>query len=255
MSGTLTPGGFNWLELGTTDKEAAKGFYSALFGWGFHEFPMGPDDTYTIFHMGDRSTGAAYEMGTEMTARGIPPHWMLYVTVADADAAAAKVTELGGNVLTPPFNVMDQVRMAVIQDPTGAHISIAQPINRFGFGAKEEPGSFAWADLFSTDSEKAAKFYTELFGWTTYVEGSPYIHFKNGEDFIAGSMPGTLPEGVPPHWMPYITVADCDKSLEKAVSLGATTLYGPVTMEGIGRFATIADPQGAAISIFQTAAN
>ena len=253
MSGTpaLTPGSFSWLELGTTDKEAAKAFYASLFGWGFHELPFGPDDTYTTFHLQERSAAGSYELSSDMTASGVPPHWMLYVTVKDADATAAKVTELGGTVVMPPFNVMDLVRIAVIQDPTGAHISISQPINHTGFGVKEEPGSFAWGDLFTTDSEKAAKFYTELFGWTTYVEGSPYIHFKNGEEYIAGSMPGSLPEGVPPHWMPYIAVADADASLAKAVSLGAKTLFGPMTMEGIGRFASLMDPQGAVFSIFQ----
>jgi len=244
----IKPGGFNWLELHTSDVAAAKSFYGALFGWEFNDVPLGPDSIYTIFHMGGRSTAAAYESGP---GQGIPPHWLLYVTVANADASAAKVSALGGTIVMPPMDVMDQVRIAVFQDPTGAHIALSQPINHTGLGVKEEPGSFAWADLFSTDSEKAAKFYAELFGWTTYVEGSPYIHFKNGEEFIAGSMPGSLPEGVPSHWMPYIAVADADASLAKAVSLGAKTLFGPMDLEGVGRFASIMDPQGAAISIYQ----
>ena len=249
---TPTPGGFNWLELHTPDQKAAKAFYCALFGWEFNDFPLGPDSVYTIFNLQGRATAAAYESSPE---RGIPPHWLLYVTVANADSSAAKVSELGGTVVMPPMDVMDQVRLAVFQDPTGAHIALSQPINNTGLGVKEEPGSFAWADLFSTDSEKAAKFYCDLFGWTTYVEGSPYIHFKNGEEFIAGSMPGSLPQGVPSHWMPYIAVANTDESLAKAVSLGAKALFGPVDLEGVGRFASLMDPQGAAISIFQAEAH
>jgi predicted enzyme related to lactoylglutathione lyase len=248
----ITPGSFSWLELGTSDREGAIKFYTALFGWGYSEFPMGENgEMYTIFNLGERSTGAAYELSLEMTGNGVPPHWMLYVTVTDADATAARVAELGGKVIMQPFNVMDQVRIAVIQDPTGAHISLAQPINHTGLGVKEEPGGFAWADLCSTDAERASKFYVDLFGWSTYVGDSPYIHFKIGEEYIAGAMPGSLPEGVPSHWMPYIMVEGCDASLAKAVSLGAKTVFGPVDLEGVGRFASFIDPQGAAISIYQ----
>jgi len=181
-------------------------------------------------------------MGADMTANGIPPHWGLYVMVKDADKSTARVKELGGTVVLEPFDVMDQVRMAVIKDPTGAHINMAQPIQNTGFDLTEVPGSLAWADLFSPDSEKAAKFYCDVFGWTSYIGDSPYIHFKNGERFIAGSMPGTLREGMPPHWLPYIAVESADASIGKAKSLGGNLYHGPETMEGVGRFAVLADP-------------
>jgi len=249
---TQTPGDFNWLELQTSDSASARAFYTALFDWEYAEVPLGPDDTYTIFNIGGKTTAAAYQLGSDMLAQGIPPHWGLYVSVIDADASAAKAQQLGGTVPMEPFDVMDQVRMAVLQDPTGAQISIAQPINNTGLGLVDKPGSFVWTDLFSPDSTRAAEFYCGLFGWTTYVGDSPYIHFKNGEKYIAGSMPGTLQPGMPPHWLPYIGVESCDAGAEKAKSLGATVHYGPVTMEGIGRYAVLADPQGAVFAVFES---
>ena len=80
------PGTFCWVELGTTYGEAAKKFYTELFGWGFTDNPIGPDMVYTMLQKGGKSAGALYQMGPQQT--GMPPHWNIYVAVASADAAA-----------------------------------------------------------------------------------------------------------------------------------------------------------------------
>ena len=69
---------------------------------------------------------------------------------------------------------------------------------------------------------------------------------------VGGCM--TLPPeaaGVPPHWMNYITVADCDGAARKAEGLGAKVVFGPMDVPSVGRFATLLDPQGAAVSIIK----
>jgi hypothetical protein len=248
---SIPPGNFGWLELATSDQAGGKEFYCALFGWEFMDVPMGPDATYTIFSLKGSTVAAGYQLGSEMQSRGIPPHWLLYVAVSNADSTAAKVEPAGGLVVMPPFDVMDQVRIAVLQDPTGAYFSISQPMKNTGLELINEPGSLVWADLASSDAERAAKFYVDVFGWTTYVEGSPYIHFKNGETYVGGSMPGVLPAGIPAHWMPYIGVNNLAASVSKAESLGAKVLMPAHTMEGVGSFSAITDPQGAAISLFE----
>ncbi len=215
------------------------------------DIPMGESFTYTIFSLEGQTVAAGYHLTAEMNERNVPPHWMLYVAVTDADATAEKVKAAGGAVVMGPFDVMDQVRIAICHDPTHAYFSVSQPMKNTGLGIVGETGSLVWADLYSTDSEVAAKFYTEVFGWKAHVEGSPYIHFINGEEYIAGSMPGVLPPGVPSHWMPYIGVADLDESVKKAEGLGAKVLMPVMAMEGVGSFAAIADPQGAAISLFE----
>ena len=90
------PGSFCWFELATSDQHAAKQFYGRLFGWGAADMPMGPGDFYTMFKLEGRDTGAAYTLKPEQKQLGIPPHWAIYITVADADQSAAKVGPAGG---------------------------------------------------------------------------------------------------------------------------------------------------------------
>src|SRR5580693_4061397 len=99
------PGSFSWIELATTNQPAAKAFYSSLFGWEPADFPMGPDQFYTIFNIGGRAAAAGYTIDGAMAAQGVPPHWGIYVATESADAAAEKVTAAGGKVLAGPFDV------------------------------------------------------------------------------------------------------------------------------------------------------
>src|SRR5450631_3501364 len=112
-------GSFVWIELGTTDQAAAKNFYGSLFGWNASDMPMGPDDYYTIFRLEGRDTAAAYTLRPDRSGSA-PTHWMLYISVDNVDDAAALAAHLGGTVPSPPFDVYDAGRMAVVQDPTGA---------------------------------------------------------------------------------------------------------------------------------------
>src|SRR5437660_166619 len=118
------PGEFSWVELGTTDQAAAKTFYSSLFGWAAKDMPMGPNEFYTMFRLEGRDAAAGYTIRAEDRAKGVPPHWMMYIAVQSADETAGKVGQLGGKVLAPPFDVFESGRMAVILDPTGATFSL-----------------------------------------------------------------------------------------------------------------------------------
>jgi predicted enzyme related to lactoylglutathione lyase len=121
------PGSFCWIELATTDQNAAKRFYSSLFGWAPADMPMGPGEFYTMFRLDGRDAAAAYTMRKEQQERGLPPYWGIYVAVESADKAAERAAAVGGRVLAPPFDVFDVGRMAVVQDPTGATFSVWQP--------------------------------------------------------------------------------------------------------------------------------
>lgn len=251
------PGDFCWLELGTTDQNAAKNFYGALFGWNANDAPMGPNEFYTIFRMDGRDAAAAFTLRPEELARGIPTHWQPYIAVENADAAASKVSELGGTVIESPFDVPDAGRMAVIRDPTGAFFSIFQAKRHAGLGIVGEPGAFCWADLSTPDPDRAKQFYSGLFGWqllTGEKDSSGYLHIKNGEQFIGGIPPAQHRDPkTPPHWLIYIQVSDVDASAQKAKELGARIYAPPMTIEGAGRFAVLADPQGAVFAIFKSA--
>jgi len=141
------PGDFCWMELATTDHAAAKKFYSELFPWSFTEFPIGPDELYTMFKVDGRDVGAAYTLRAEQQKQGIPAHWNLYVAVENAEAAVSRALELGAKLLASPLDVFDAGRMDVLEDPTGAAFSVWQAKRHTGFGIKGVPATFCVADL------------------------------------------------------------------------------------------------------------
>jgi uncharacterized protein len=249
------PGTFCWVELGTTDGEAAKKFYTELFGWSPNDNPIGPGMVYTMLQLNGKDVGALYQMPDEMTSQGVPPHWLSYASVTSADETAEKAKSLGGTLMKEPFDVMDFGRMAVIQDPTGAMFAIWQPRKHPGVGVTNVPNSLCWNELGTTDSAKAGDFYSGLFGWEKNVQNfgpMEYTMFMNG-DKPAGGMFVFPPEmaDVPPNWLAYFAVDDCDAKAQKASELGAITIAPPSDIPGIGRFSIMQDPQGAAFAIIK----
>lgn len=250
-------GSFCWIELATTDQNAAKSFYTSLFGWAVTDNPMGPGDFYSIFKLNGRDAAAGYTMRKDEQAQGVPPHWNLYIATDSADQAAARAAEAGGKVLAPAFDVMDVGRMAVVQDPTGAVFCVWRAKKNTGIGIAGDPGTLCWADLSTPDPDRAAKFYAAVFGWKVergQNDPSGYLHIKNGEDFIGGIPPAAHrnPQ-TPPHWLIYFLVADVAASAAKAGNLGAKILMLPKDMAGVGTWAIIADPQGAVFAVFKSA--
>jgi uncharacterized protein len=249
------PGTFCLVELATTDQDAAKTFYTQLFGWSSLDHPMGPNRIYTMFRIQDRDVASAYTMWPQMLEQGIPPHWDLYITVENADETAARAKELGAKIFREPFDVMEFGRMAVIQDPTGAVFCIWQPKAGIGIQLGGVPGTLCWADLSSPDADRAKTFYEKLFGWAI-VKGehddSGYLHIKNGDQFIGGVLPANLRNpNTPPHWMAYFVVENTDAATAKVHSLGGRTYMPPTDIPNAGRFSIVADPQGAAFALFQ----
>jgi len=149
-------GSFCWVELHTTDQPAAKNFYASLFGWAIHDSPMGPNEVYTIFRLQNRDAAAACTLRPEQRSQGVPPHWMLYIAVDSADAAAAQVQKLNGKAFGPAFDVMDAGRMAIAQDPTGATFCLWQANKNNGIGIAQVNGTFCWADLSTPDPKRAS---------------------------------------------------------------------------------------------------
>jgi predicted enzyme related to lactoylglutathione lyase len=249
-------GSFCWIELHTSDQPAAKAFYAALFGWEPNDMPMGPNDFYTIWRLQGRDAAAGCTLRPEESAHGVPPHWMIYISVDDVDASATKAQGLGGTIIAPAFDVMDAGRMAVIQDPTGAVFCLWKAKGSTGIGIAGEHGTLCWADLSTPDTKRASDFYSALFGWQIAADPkdkSGYLHIKNGEHFIGGVPPSIYRQpGTPPHWMAYFQVDDVDTTAGVAKEKGASLFMPPMTVEGVGRMSVIADPQGAVFAIFKS---
>jgi predicted enzyme related to lactoylglutathione lyase len=252
------PGTFSWAELATTDSSGAKKFYGALLGWEFDDMPSGPGMVYSMSKVGGQYVGGVFDIHGDM--KGMPPNWASYVTVEDADAMVKKVTANGGKLIKEPFDVFDVGRMAVIQDPTGAPLCIWQPKKHIGAGVIHDPGAMTWNELFTSDVDRAGKFYAATFGWTTTpVDMGPagtYTLFgRAGEkNNVGGMMPlGPQMKGVPPHWLVYFAVTDVDASAKKAAELGGKVMSPPMDIPNVGRFAVVQDPQGAVLALYKGA--
>jgi uncharacterized protein len=120
-------------------------------------------------------------------------------------------------------------------------------------------GTFIWYDLNTTDEKGAKAFYTEVIGWGTEEwneTGMPYTMLKAGDQAFGGLM--TLPEearqmGAPPHWIAYVGTPDVDASAAQVKELGGQIYAPPMDIPKVGRFAVVADPQGAVIALFKPA--
>lgn len=248
------PGTFCWVELATTEQEAAKAFYASLFGWSTEDNPVPPNDFYTIFVSGQRFAAGAYTLRPEQRSQHVAPHWMLYVAVESADDAAARTAKLGGRVLASPSDVDGIGRMAVLQDPTGAAFSVWQAKLHQGIGVAGVEGTLCWADLVTPDPARASRFYCDLFSWTIKADEndpSGYLHIQSGDRFIGGIPPSRGRDPISPYWLVYFAVTDCGQSVAKAKQLGARLMLPPTSMEDVGRWAVLADPQGAAFAMFE----
>ncbi len=234
-------GTFSWAELATSDADGAKSFYTALLGWDYDDSPIGDGMVYSMAKRDGRYVAALF--GSDQ-----PPHWNCYVTVDSVDATAARAAELGGHVMAEPFDVMDVGRMAVVQDPTGAFVSVWEARRHPGAGRVNEPGAMTWNDLTTPDVETAARFYSEWMGWRIeeipHAEG--YRVIFNGERSNGGMRPDP---DMPPFWLPYFGVDDVERGMERVRELGGTVHFGPQAVPN-GAFAIAGDPQGAGFAIW-----
>jgi predicted enzyme related to lactoylglutathione lyase len=235
---SYTPGTICWVDLVAEDVDAAKTFYTGLFGWDYE----GPDD-YAVAQLDGQAVAAIVPRPDP----SMPPHWNVYVSVEDADASAARAESLGATIVLAAGDVGDSGRLAVFQDPQGAILSLWQPGKHFGAAVVNGPGLLSWNDLLTPDPEASAAFYRELFGWDiTEIAPGQYWSIANGPAKNGGMMP--LPPGAHPAWNLYFGFASTEAAVARAGELGGTVVMGPMAVPG-GQFAIIRDPQNAVFSV------
>jgi predicted enzyme related to lactoylglutathione lyase len=258
------PHGFpGWVDLSTTDQQAATDFYTGLFQWTAEEMPTGTGSTYTMLSLDGRLVCG---LGPQApgTPPGVPPSWTTYVLVGDLDEIVAATPGAGGDVLMPALDVLASGRMAMVSDPSGAVLGLWQPRDHQGADVFNEPGSVCWNELQSRDLAAALPFYEELFGWRwerTGESGEEYFvahldakgaRAEGVDTSVAGAMvtPEGVPEAVPSTWGIYLAVASLDASVATARDLGAQVVVEPMEFSS-GRFAALADPQGAVFYVME----
>jgi predicted enzyme related to lactoylglutathione lyase len=252
MSG-YQPGVPCWVDLSSTDIKASAEFYREIFGWDVDLDPRPDAGGYGQFTLrGKKVAGIGPTFG-----EGMPAVWNTYVATGDAAKTAHAATDAGGTVVMEPMQVFEEGSLAVFQDPAGAFIGVWQAGNHTGAELANEPGAFTWNELATRDVEAAKAFYTRVFGWeaqTNDMGGMQYTEFKVDGRSIAGMLPmgEQFPPGVPPHWLVYFAVPDCDASAARVQELGGSVFAPPMDIP-IGRFSVVADPQNAVFAVFQAA--
>jgi uncharacterized protein len=250
-------GEFCWVDLASTDFEAARPFYTELMGWEWE--PAGPAEQtggYGYFsHDGKQVAG-----GGPTQAPRQPAAWSSYVKVADVDTAADKVRAAGGNVFTAPFELPGEAgRMAVCQDAEGAFFNLMQQRGHAGARLVNEPGAWTWNNLMSRDPDAAERFYGAVFGWSRLQpEGAPdfiwnwQLEGQRWPEGLAGlmAMGSDMPAEAPPHWQVYLAVPDLERAVELTTGSGGRIAFGPQETP-TGSFAVAFDPQGAAFALIE----
>jgi uncharacterized protein len=135
MPETPKLGTIGWVDLTVTDAERVRDFYGAVAGWTPASVPMGDYDDYSMVAggTGEPAAGVCHARGVNAD---LPPHWLIYITVADVSASAARCRELGGAVLVGPKDMGGYGRFCVIRDPAGAVAGLFEPA---AAGSSERP--------------------------------------------------------------------------------------------------------------------
>jgi predicted enzyme related to lactoylglutathione lyase len=243
-TGTRKTGQFCWINMLTAQPMAAREFFGKLLGWTYFEMPG-------IGHgvlVGGRNIGGIFDLEGPNTPKGTRPVIGVMVKVESADAICREVTTLGGKS-RPAFDILDRGRMSVCSDPNGADFDVWEPKKMQGTDVDSTlHGAPSWFESLTSNVERAAKFYTGLFGWSTETKSMPgfdYTIFKQGSEQVGGMMP-ILPHmgSMKPHWATYFTVNDANESASLAAKLGGKLCVPVQDIPGIGRFCGINSPQG-----------
>ncbi|MFZ2652183.1 MAG: VOC family protein [Burkholderiaceae bacterium] len=244
------PGKFVWFEHQSTDTARAARFYEALFGWRTEAMPMGAQN-YSMIMNGSNGIG-----GYSKCEAGAPNRWMAYMSVSSVDASFAAAQRAGAKSLMPPTDFGPVGRGAALADPTGAVFSLWKSAQGDRPDATETPpGDWVWNELWTGDPSKALAFYEGVFGFShesmDMGPGGSYTLLKMDGVHRAG-MAQSVNAAAASMWLPYVEVSDCDASAAKADECGGQLLSAPADIPGVGRFAIVADPLGAAVAMLRS---
>lgn len=126
-------GAFCWSEVNTRDPEGARSFYGGVFGWAFEEREFGGSGTYTVISADGDGFGGLFDMRGRLPDE-VPPNWLVYFAVDDAEATVEQAKRDGGSVAMGPTEIGEVGQIAVLQDPLGATFAVIQPNPRMGSG-------------------------------------------------------------------------------------------------------------------------
>jgi predicted enzyme related to lactoylglutathione lyase len=234
---------------------ATQDFYGSLFGWEFQPGPrqLGP---YVRALLGGREVAGIGQLPPD---RHLPLAWTPYFASDDVNRTAETVRLCGGTVGVGPLDAGDAGRLAIGSDPTGAVFGVWQAAAHLGTAVTGVPGTPVWNELMTYETASVAKFYESVFGFELVPEASAdrdHVTLRLDGRPVAGlhGVGSALPRDRGPHWVTYFDVADADEALERVAELGGQVLEQAHGTPH-GRVATVADPEGARLSLLQGGAS
>ncbi|MGW7386948.1 VOC family protein [Streptomyces sp. NPDC054794] len=224
-----------WVDAQLPDVEAGKRFYGELFGWTF-------EDAVGTLVWARKDGSPVATLGHKTDGR-MPTVWTVYFATPDAAALCRRILAAGGQVVTAPTRIEALGTAALAVDPAGAVFGLWQPGSHSGFGARHEPGTFAWVQLYTRDTEEANAFYGELFHDALFAEDTE-------PDFGRAPVSDVFPAEMPSHFLVHFRVEDLDDALEAVRGLGGR-VQAPPFETSYGTVAVVTDNQGASFALLQ----
>jgi uncharacterized protein len=248
-------GHFVWYELMTRNPGAASAFYTAVVGWDIVAQPPGSAE-YPMIRAGAEVIGGLFPLTDAMCEHGARRIWMGYVGVDDVHACIERLTDLGGQVLMPPFDIPGGRRIAMVADPQGSPFYVIRDSAERGVSGAFDParpGHCGWNELATTDQAGALDFYAALFGWQSTESvsmgdlGEYRLLDHDGVQF--GAVSPHLGDAELPIWTYYFRVADIDAATTRVTAGGGKLLQGPHEVPGDAYIIIAADLEGATFAL------
>jgi uncharacterized protein len=248
------PGKFVWADYFTSNVEAARKFYAALFGWEWREVVPDPENRYGVFYQdGEPVAGVAYRAAPDPTQEY--GRWIYYISVKDVAAAVHNVEASGGRTLLPPRSYPNRGMFAVVRDPEAAPFGVINSSSGDPPDYQVSRGQWFWFGLFANNANTAAEFYAGLAGYETYVPDPAFdvldYVLSGGGYARAGVRQLDANTESHPSWVGYVRVDDVVKTTKSVKALGGTTLLAPNPKVVGGDLAILADPLGAPVGIMR----
>jgi uncharacterized protein len=239
-----------WHDLVTPDLQAAKQFYSELFGWTFHD--LSPD--YSVAYLNGEAVGGLFRR-PQAAGKRRQPLWLTFIAVANAASAVQTAQRNGARILVQPRSYPNRGEQAVIADPEGAVFAVLASSSGDPPDYLASPGAWIWSVLLVHDPDRAAAFYQKLFDYEVFdaSESGPQRLILSSQDYARASV-NTLPPAAVrgrPHWLGFVRVQDAAAAAAKAAALGGRVLVPPRTDRQGGKLAVIADPAGAPLGVME----
>lgn len=239
-------GEVDWFSLFTEDAETAAAFYAGLLGW---EIQRGPGGGLIAMRRGTPVAGISQiEDRLSETSEAM---WLAAITVGNLAESVSAVRDLGGTIEREITYVPGFGSYAVIVDPQGAPAVLA--VEEQVLGATQGVSAWLWAELWTTDTDAASRFYAEVAGFdrgTVERDGETYPILSFGGTQRAGLATLMNPE-ISPRWAPYVGVQDLRRTLVRVWQLDGQVLLEPAQIDDEERTALITDPTGAALFLYQ----